>query len=165
VIAAGETDMIALLTEEPLSLDALTALVHDDGCGAVASFLAVVCNTRPGRRVLRVEYRIPSEPAEAAMAAVAAEIRGRWGIERVALARRSGRLGLGDAVLAVAVAARHRAEALAACAFAIDGVKQRVPVWKREEWDDGACSEGWEVEPPATAAPGTDVSPAWRSAR
>jgi len=66
-------------------------------------------------------------------------------------------------VLAVAVAARHRAAALVACAFAVEGIKQRVPVWKREEWDDGAVTEGWEVRPPAEAA--ASLSPAPRDVR
>jgi molybdopterin synthase catalytic subunit len=140
-----ENDLMqCLITREALSFDGLIAQVHSDGAGAIATFMGVICNTRPARQVRSVHYTIDAGTAEARMRRIGEDIRARWNIESVVLARRAGRVQLGDVVLAVAVAARHREAAQAACAYAVERIKQDVPVWKREEWDDGSVEQKWE---------------------
>jgi molybdopterin synthase catalytic subunit len=66
-----------------------------------------------------------------------AEVRGRWEIEAIAIAHRIGRLEIGEASVAIAVSSPHRREAIEACHYAIDRLKQTVPVWKKEFWEGG----------------------------
>ncbi|HEY8476141.1 MAG TPA: molybdenum cofactor biosynthesis protein MoaE [Chloroflexota bacterium] len=150
-IADGATTAMFKITTEPLSSDALATLVRTDECGAVATFLGVVRNHSRGRRVLYLEYEAYPELAEKKMAEIADEIRVKWGVERVAIFHRVGRLEIGEASVAIAVAAPHRREALAACQYAIDRLKQIVPIWKKEVWEGGETWVGWEGQPPAEA--------------
>jgi len=76
--------------------------------------------------------------ALAKMRQIGDEIRTRWPVDRIAIAHRVGRLGVGEASVAIAVASPHRHEALQACAYAIERLKAIVPIWKKEVWSDGA---------------------------
>jgi len=84
--------------------------------------------------------------AEKKMAEIAQEISEKWGLDLVAMIHRVGRLEIGEVSVAVAVASPHRREAFEACKYAIDRLKQIVPIWKREVWEDG--EEEW-VKPDA----------------
>lgn len=148
VLASG--DEIALLppvsggadlyevTAEPLQLERLTAAVTRNTSGAVASFLGVVREFARGRRVHFLEYDAYPEMATATMRQIGAEIRDRWPVDGVAIVHRTGRLAIGVASVAIAIASPHRREALEACAYAIERLKEIVPIWKREVWTDGA---------------------------
>jgi len=126
------------ITETPLSLDAMATAIGQDTCGAIASFLGIVRGFARGRRVDRLEYDAYPEMAIAKMKQIGDEIRARWPVDRIAIAHRVGRLGVGEASVAIAVASPHRHEALQACAYAIERLKEIVPIWKKEVWSDGA---------------------------
>lgn len=126
------------ITETPLSLDAMARTVGQDTCGAIASFLGVVRGFARGRRVRHLEYDAYPEMAIAKMRQIGDEIRARWPVDRIAIAHRVGRLGVGEASVAIMVASPHRREALQACAYAIERLKEMVPIWKKEVWSDGA---------------------------
>lgn len=126
------------LADAPLSLDAMVAALRQDTCGAIASFLGIVRGCARGRKVDHLEYDAYPEMAIAKMRQIGDEIRTRWPIDRVAIAHRVGRLGVGEASVAIAVASPHRHEALEACAYAIERLKEIVPIWKKEVWSDGA---------------------------
>ena len=126
------------LTEERLDPAALTRLVEDPGCGAVVTFVGNVRRENEGRDVDYLEYEAYPGMAEAKMAEIGAEIEARWGLSRVAIVHRLGRCEVGEASIAIAVASPHRREAFEACHYAIDRVKEIVPIWKREVWTDGA---------------------------
>jgi molybdopterin converting factor subunit 1 len=126
------------ITETPLSLDALAAAIGQDTCGAIASFLGVVRGFARGRKVDHLEYDAYPEMAVAKMRQIGDEIRARWPVDRMAIVHRVGRLGVGEASVAIAVASPHRHEALQACAYAIERLKEIVPIWKKEVWSDGA---------------------------
>jgi len=96
-----------------------------------------------GKPVSYLEYEAFKEMAEAKLAELGAEVRARFGLERVAMTHRVGRLEVGDVSVCIAVAAPHRAEAFEACHWAIDRLKEVVPVWKKEVTPTG---EYW-VEP------------------
>ena len=126
-IQSGRIDVAALLES-----------VGSDADGAVASFVGIVRNENAGHRVLFLEYEAYAGMAEREMETIAAEARARFGVSRVAIVHRVGRLEIGEASVAIAVAAAHRAEALDACRFVIDTLKRTVPIWKREHVEGGA---------------------------
>jgi len=107
------------------------------GDGAVASFLGLVRRHNKGRNVLRLEYEAYEPLARRAFDRIAAEVQERWPGAALGLHHRIGRLEIGEASVAIAAAAAHRAEAFAACRYAIERVKQIAPIWKREFFDGG----------------------------
>ena len=125
------------LQAEPIVLDELIAAVRGDGDGAVATFLGTVRDQNQGRRVLFLEYEAYGGMAEREMERIADEARGRYEVSRIAIVHRTGRLEIGEASVAIAVAAPHRAAALEATRFVIDTLKRTVPIWKKEFAADG----------------------------
>jgi molybdopterin synthase catalytic subunit len=127
------------LSSNPLDLAALLASVQSPSRGGVASFVGTVRNHHDGREVLRLDYSAYAPMAEAECARIVAEAQARWDAT-VALRHRIGRLEIGDAAVAVAVASAHRDEAFVACRYVIEEVKRRVPIWKREYFADGSIA-------------------------
>ena len=126
------------LQAEPIRLDTLIEAVRGDGDGAVATFLGTTRNESDGRRVLHLDYEAYAGMAEREMERIAADARRAFAISEVAIVHRIGRVGVGEASVAIAVSAPHRAAALEACRFVIDRLKTEVPIWKREQFVDGA---------------------------
>ena len=133
----------------PLELNALVAALGDraGADGAVVTFLGLVRNHNAGRRVRYLEYEAFEPLALKAFTRIASEVQERWPGARLALNHRVGRLDVGEASVAIAVASAHRAEAYAACRYAIERVKQIAPIWKREffegcdVWIEGATAD------------------------
>ena len=132
------------ITEEPLTADDLIAEVVDDSAGAVVTFVGVVRGNSQGKRVLYLEYEAYKEMAEKKLAEIAAEIREKWGFEKIAIRHRVGHLEVGEAAVVIAVASPHRKEGFDACQHAIDRLKQIVPIWKKEVFEDGEVWVGWQ---------------------
>ncbi len=124
------------LTESPLDLNRLIARVHAADHGGIASFLGVVRSHQGGRTVMRLTYSAYPEMAEAECARIVAEAETRWPVQ-VALEHRLGTLEIGETAVAVVAAGAHREEAFAACRHVIEELKNRVPIWKREQFTDG----------------------------
>jgi molybdopterin synthase catalytic subunit len=149
-------DWIAL-GDEPLPIEAATTWATTPGSGAVVTFLGVVRDHAEGRTgVTGLTYEAYDEVARVRLAEIATEVRSRWpAVERLALLHRTGSLGLSEASVAVVVSTPHRPEAFEAARFAIDTLKETVPIWKREHWaggdDWGTCAH--DVRP-VSAAPG-----------
>ena len=138
----------AELTREPLDLARLVSEVTAANCGGIASFLGVVRDHDEGRAVVALTYDAYDTLAIAQLRAVADEALARWPDARIAVQHRAGRLVVGEASVAIAVACPHRAEAFACCRHVIDRVKEAVPIWKREESAEGArWLEGNEYKP------------------
>ena len=133
------------LTREPLDLPALLGAEARDG--AVCLFVGVVRDHNDGRRVRYLEYEAYEEMALPLLAEIESDVRGRWPVSEVRLEHRLGRLEIGEASVAVAVSSPHRAEAFAACRHAIDTLKQRVPIWKKEFYADGSAWIDGQVVP------------------
>jgi molybdopterin synthase catalytic subunit len=127
--------MVRLQTE-PIDLAALQGTSPADG--ALSLFVGVVRNENGGKAVLRLEYEAYEEMALSLMAEIEEEARRRWPVSDVRMVHRLGPMGIGEASVAVVVAAPHRGEAFAACRFAIDTLKARVPIWKKEFYADGS---------------------------
>ncbi|HEX5042230.1 MAG TPA: molybdenum cofactor biosynthesis protein MoaE [Candidatus Polarisedimenticolaceae bacterium] len=124
---------------EPLDLSALLASVQAPSLGGIAVFLGTVRDHHAGRAVVRLEYEAYPAMAEAEMRKIAEDAKARFGVARIALAHRTGRLEVGEVSVAVAVGSAHRKEALEACRFLIDTLKRTAPIWKRELYEDGAA--------------------------
>jgi molybdopterin synthase catalytic subunit len=129
--------MLSRVQSEPLSTDEAIAAVADPAAGAIDVFLGVVRNNNKGRDVAYLEYDAYPEMAEKLMADLGAEAVEQFGLSKVALFHRTGRLEIGEASLLIAISAGHRAETFAAGKWLVDEVKKRVPVWKKEVWTDG----------------------------
>ena len=133
-----------LLVREPIDVAALQDVGSSDG--ALCVFLGVVRDENDGRRVLRLEYEAYEDMALPLMEEIAAEARARFGVSEIRIVHRLGRLEIGEVSVAVSAVSPHRAEAFAACRYAIDTLKARVPIWKKEFYADGAV---WREEPAA----------------
>ena len=129
------------ITGEEIELGDVIRAVEAGDAGAIVHFLGVVRNNTEGREVSYLEYEAYPPMAEKKMAEIAQEIHKKWGLDRVAMIHRVGRLEIGEVSVAVAVASPHRKEAFEACHYAMNRLKQIVPIWKREVWVDG--EEEW----------------------
>jgi len=131
------------ITNEPLNRDELVAAVSHPGVGGIVVFEGVVRDNARGKQVRYLEYDVYPEMAIEQIRAIVAEAEQRWGVERVAIAHRVGRLEIGEASVIIAVATPHRGEAFEACRYIIDTLKTTVPIWKKEvatsgeEWVEG----------------------------
>jgi molybdopterin synthase catalytic subunit len=133
---------LVAIGRDPLDLRAIAAALDagdaDSGRdGAVVSFLGLVRNHNLGRSVRYLEYEAYEPLALKAFERILGEITGRWPGARTALHHRIGRLEVGEASVAIVVRSAHRGDAYAACRYAIERIKQIVPIWKREFFDGG----------------------------
>ncbi|MDE3095931.1 MAG: molybdenum cofactor biosynthesis protein MoaE [Chloroflexota bacterium] len=126
------------ITREPLDPMPLVESVRRDECGAVVLFYGVVRNENRGRSVRYLEYDAYEPMALKKLRAVADEVRAKFPVTGVGVLHRIGRLEVGETSLLVAVSAGHRREAFEACHYAVDRIKETVPIWKKEVWEDGS---------------------------
>jgi molybdopterin synthase catalytic subunit len=126
------------LTRDPIDFTALTESVRRADCGGVALFLGTVRDLTGEQVTVALDYEAYPEMAEKKLAQVEDETRARWPVGAIAIVHRLGHLDVGDVSVAVAVACPHRAEAFEACRYAIDRLKEIVPIWKQENWADGS---------------------------
>lgn len=137
MLPSAEMASLVRLVREPIDVAALAGASPADG--AVCLFVGVVRNENQGRAVLRLEYEAYEEMALPLLEEIAAETGRLYPVTDVRLVHRLGRLEIGETSVAVAVSSPHRAEAFAACRFAIDTLKARVPIWKKELYADGSA--------------------------
>jgi molybdopterin synthase catalytic subunit len=126
-----------LLSAEPLSLDRVVDEVRDARAGAIATFTGTTRIASRGRTVEHLDYEAYEGMAETVMAEIAAGLQTRYGLCAIAIHHRVGRVGIGDTSVVIAVSAPHRQDALSACKDAIDELKERVPLWKKEVYEGG----------------------------
>ncbi|BDZ49583.1 hypothetical protein GCM10025867_18240 [Frondihabitans sucicola] len=127
----------ARVTDSPLSIAAVSDLVHAATAGAVVTFEGVVRDHDGGRGVTALEYEAHPTATDV-LREVALDIAMRHPAVALAVEHRTGALAVGDVALAAAVSSAHRAEAFAACAELVDEVKARVPIWKKQDFVDGS---------------------------
>jgi molybdopterin synthase catalytic subunit len=138
------------LHELALEPSVLLAGLRHPGCGGYVTFEGAVRDHNEGRKVLRLEYEAFAPLAIREGERILAEACARFGLEHARCAHRIGQLAIGELAVWVGVGAGHRGEAFEACRYIIDHVKQRVPIWKKEHYQDG--DSGW-VNCEACAAP------------
>jgi molybdopterin converting factor subunit 1 len=125
------------LSERPLDVGATIARVAGPGKGGIVTFIGAVRDEARGRSIRHLEYESYPEMAEREMQKIADAAALRWPGVEVAIAHRSGHLEIGELAVVIAAAAPHRADAFEACRFAIDTLKETVPIWKKEVATDG----------------------------
>jgi molybdopterin synthase catalytic subunit len=126
-----------LLSEEPLSLDRVVDEVRSDDAGAIATFTGTTRVHSRGRTVTHLDYEAYEGMAERVMEEIADALRARYELTAIAIHHRIGRVTIGETSVVIAVSAPHRQDALAACKDAIDELKERVPLWKKEVYEGG----------------------------
>jgi len=125
------------IVEEPIDAGAVTAKVASAVAGAVCTFIGTTRDHNDGRRVFRLEYEAYPEMALVEMRKIGETAQARWPIEKIAITHRVGVVPLGEASVVIAVSAGHRKAAFEACHFAIDRLKEVVPIWKKEHYEGG----------------------------
>lgn len=148
-----ESDFFELTRAEIPILEMRRRLLRGED-GAVCIFDGVARNNSRGRRTLWLEYEGYDEMAVSTMRQVAGEAREKWpAIDRIGIVHRLGRIDIGESSVVIVVTSAHRAVAFEACRYAIDRLKQIVPIWKKEFFEDGAVwvqGEAWPDEIAAT---------------
>lgn len=145
------------ITTEPISVDEVSQRVASAEVGAILSFAGVVRGTNAGRKVLYLEYEAYPEMAEQMLRQIGEEVKARWPVEQVAIVHRVGRQEIGETSVVIAVASGHRQGAFEAGRYAIDRIKEIVPIWKKEYFEGGEIwIEGPDTQPASdTMATGT----------
>jgi molybdopterin converting factor subunit 1 len=142
-VSGGEADDPCRITREAVPTAQLTSALKTPEDGAVALFEGIVRNHSRGRRVVYLEYECYEPMALRVMEEIRSEAQRKFPIRRMAIIHRVGRLEISQTSVAIVVTAAHRAAAFDACRYAIDELKQRVPIWKKEYFEDGsAWAEG-----------------------
>ena len=126
-----------LLSDEPLSLDKVVDEVRDENAGAITTFTGATRIESRGRTVTHLDYEAYEGMAEDVMGEIADALMAKYELCAIAIHHRTGRVSIGETSVLIAVSAPHRQDALAACKDAIDELKQRVPLWKKEVYEGG----------------------------
>ena len=132
------------VASEPISVDDVVARLVHPSVGAVTTFVGVVRGRTGGRETQHLVYEAYPKMAEEQLRHIGDEIHQQWtGIREVAIVHRIGRLEIGETIVVIAVSSPHREETFDAVHYAIDRLKEIVPIWKKEVWSDG---EAWRTE-------------------
>jgi molybdopterin synthase catalytic subunit len=125
------------ITTDPIDMNAAYQYVSTDAAGAITFFFGTVRDSTNDRPVERLEYEAYDRMALTKMQEIADEACQRWDVRKYAIIHRKGNLAIGDIAVLIAVATPHRADAFDACRYIIDTLKQSVPIWKKEIFEDG----------------------------
>jgi molybdopterin synthase catalytic subunit len=134
-----------VLTAEPLSIQACADWVMTPEAGGIDMFIGTVRNATKGKAVVRLEFEAYAPMAVNEMTKIATDMLTKWPLHKVLIHHRTGVLPIGEIPVIIAVSAAHRAAAFDACRYAIDTLKQTVPIWKKEFFEDG---EQWVTPTP-----------------
>ena len=126
------------ITETQLDIQSFTDYVLGDQNGAVNTFLGVTRNSTDGRAVVKLEYECYLPMAQKKLEEIKNEAVRKWEISSVAIGHRIGTLDIGETSLVVAVSGPHRAAVFEVCQYIVDRIKEIVPIWKKEFFEDGA---------------------------
>ncbi len=126
------------LQETTLDEPGIRAWLDDPGAGGLVIFVGTVRNATQGKKVIRLEFEAYAPMAVREMQKIADQATQRWPVLKVAIHHRTGVLEVGEVPVVIGVAAAHRNAAFEACQFAIDTLKETVPIWKKEIFEDGS---------------------------
>ena len=134
---AVTADGASALVHGPIAVDRLRLAVADPAAGAAVVFVGTARGVTAGAVTRSLEYEAHGPLAEESLARLCADAVGRFGLVATAVEHRLGRVAVGEAAVALATSAPHRAAAFAAAEWLMERIKADVPIWKREEWEDG----------------------------
>ena len=134
------------IVEEPIDVGALVSAAQRPDCGAISTFVGTTrVDESGGASVEYLEYEAYRPMAERKLEEIGVEIEERWDAREVRIVHRVGRVDPGEASVAIVVAAPRRGPAFEASRYAIERIKEIVPIWKREVWSDGYVWVGSQV--------------------
>jgi molybdopterin synthase catalytic subunit len=136
-VSGGAPELVQIV-KEPIQPETIVNAVKSGGDGAVCVFDGIVRDNTRGRATLHLDYEAYEEMALKQMRALRKEAIARFGVREIAIVHRLGRLFVGETSVLIAVASAHRGAAFDACRYVIDTLKKTVPIWKREQFADGA---------------------------
>ncbi|MBI5215049.1 MAG: molybdenum cofactor biosynthesis protein MoaE [Ignavibacteriae bacterium] len=126
------------IVQHSINIQEVIASVSDAGAGGIDVFIGTTRDNAKGKRVLWLEYEAYEPMALKTMQQIVDEANGQWKLKKVSAVHRIGRVDIGEASVVIAVSSAHRKEAFEACRFLIDRLKQIVPIWKKEFFEDGS---------------------------
>lgn len=132
------------IVERPIDREAIIKLVARPGSGSLVTFDGRVRNHAHGKRVTSLFYEAFERMARRQMQKIRSQAMERWPIEELVIVHRVGHLQVGETAIFIAVSSAHRKEGFEACRFVIDTIKAKVPIWKKEFYEDG---EVWVEQP------------------
>ncbi|MBU5211262.1 molybdenum cofactor biosynthesis protein MoaE [Heyndrickxia oleronia] len=131
------TNMNYEITKEPIVLEAVVQKVVQRNAGAITTFIGTVRELTEGKRTVYLEYEAYESMAIKKLEQIGNEISERWPGTKTAITHRIGRLEITDIAVVIATSTPHRAESYEANRYAIERIKEMVPIWKKEYWEDG----------------------------
>jgi len=138
------------IVDRPINLQQLIEYVTDPEAGAIATFIGTTRNNNEGRKVIALDYEAYPEMAQKELTGLGDEAKEKWPICRMAIVHRIGPVEITEPSVIIAVSAAHRDAAFAACRFAIEEIKRRVPIWKKEVYEGGEVWIGTQTGQPFT---------------
>ncbi|MCH1625868.1 molybdenum cofactor biosynthesis protein MoaE [Ferdinandcohnia quinoae] len=139
-------NQLYMITRNPINIEEVTNKVVRREAGAITTFIGTVREFTKGRRTLRLEYDAYIPMAEKKLTEIGKEISEKWPEAKTAITHRIGRLEISEIAVVIAVSTPHRKDAYAANEYAIERIKQIVPIWKKEHWEDGEMWIGDQLE-------------------
>ncbi len=125
------------LLDTPLSPQTCIDFVSNDNAGGISIFIGTVRNQTKGKEVVRLDFEAYAPMALSEMRKIAEQAAEKWPVEKMAIHHRVGTLQIGEIAVIIAVATPHRKAAFEACQYGIDTLKETVPIWKKEIFEDG----------------------------
>jgi len=125
------------ILDTPLQAQSCIDFVSSGSAGGLTTFIGAVRNQTQGKKVLKLEFEAYKPMAIGEMKKIAEEAVTRWEVKRMAIHHRTGTLEVGEIAVVIAVSTAHRKASIAACEYAIDRLKETVPIWKKEFFEDG----------------------------
>lgn len=125
------------ITKDPIDIETVVQKVVQREAGAITTFIGTVRELTYGKRTLYLEYEAYESMARKKLEQIGNEIAGKWPGSVTAITHRIGRLDITDIAVVIAVSTPHRAESYEANRYAIERIKEIVPIWKKEHWEDG----------------------------
>jgi len=125
------------ISAQPLNIIACIDWAMDDQSGGIDVFIGTVRNATKGKKVLRLEFEAYEKMAIQEMTKIADMVLAKWPVHKILIHHRVGSLDVGEVPVIIVVSAAHRAAAFDACRYAIDTLKETVPIWKKEVFEDG----------------------------
>lgn len=134
------------ITEKPIDINDVFSKVIRPEAGAISTFTGIVREFTHGKRTLYLEYQAYTSMAEKKLEDIGKEINDKWDHTQTAIVHRIGRLEISEIAVAIAVSTPHRNDSFEACRYAIERIKEIVPIWKKEHWEDGSLWIGDQKE-------------------
>ncbi|KAI7888153.1 molybdenum cofactor synthesis protein 2 large subunit [Mucor mucedo] len=138
----SQSDTVEISGDHLPTLDHVTALVQDDGAGAITTFSGTTRNVFEDKVVVELEYEAYIPMAKKVLLDIIKESRAKWDLKHVAIFHRTGVVPVGKTSVIVATSSKHRADSMDAARYLIDELKDRCPIWKKEVYENGSVWKG-----------------------